>query len=195
MSATEGVLVELKRKVLRRFYEPLLLLNALGQVRGSRIKPELDSATSEPNHQKIRRSFADGIAYICAYNIGPDFVTAAALESSPEGVIVWLAANAAVKPKVFTFLKGVLDDLSYVAIQRDASERYRAGLRIQEALVAKVVAFSEARLRVYYKRARTFIRACLTTLGDSDQLISKSIKTASSDFTKATDEVGQTQLM
>jgi hypothetical protein len=164
MSATDGVLVELKRKVIRRFYEPLLLVNALGQVRGVRIKPELDSATSEPNHQKTRRSFADGVAYICAYDIGPDFVTTAALESSPEGVIVWLAANKAVKPKVFTFLKGmkgVLDDLSNVAIQRSARERYPAGVQLQEVLETKVVAFSEARLLVYYRRARTLIRTCL----------------------------------
>ena len=55
------------RKLLRRFYEPLLLLSALGQIRGQRIKPESDANSISPNIQKLRRSFVDGIAYICAY--------------------------------------------------------------------------------------------------------------------------------
>ena len=32
----------IKRKVLRRFCEPLLLLSALGQIRGERIKSEIN---------------------------------------------------------------------------------------------------------------------------------------------------------
>jgi hypothetical protein len=197
MSQAEGGLVVLKRKVLRRFYEPLLLLNALGQVRGNRIKPDLDSATSGPNHQKTRRSFADGIAYICAYNKGPDYVTATALERSPQGTIVWLAANSEIKPEVLCFLQNVLDDLDHIATQGNAGERDRFGERMQDNFLTKIVAFNEARLRSYYKKAKVLAEACLPVLGHGDQPNRKSIRRALSFHHSgiSPDEVDRVQLI
>ena len=68
-----------KRKVLRRFYEPLWLLSALGQIRGERIKSEINIDPLSPNIQKLRRSFVDRIAYIHASEKEPSRVTAVAL--------------------------------------------------------------------------------------------------------------------
>jgi hypothetical protein len=191
MFKAEDTLVELKRKVLRRFYEPLLLLSAFGQVRGDRIKPDPDSETSGPNHQKTRRSFANGIAYICAYDKCPDCVTATALESSPQGTIVWLAANAEIKPNVISFLENVLDDLGRIAAQGNAGEQYRFNAQELDNLLTKVVAFNETRLRVYYKQAIALTKTCLAVLGDADQPVRKSIRTAPSTqhSDKAPDEV------
>jgi hypothetical protein len=169
MSEVEGKLIELRRKVLRRFYEPLLLLHSLGQVRGARTKPELHFDSSGPNHQKIRRSFADGIAYICAYDKGPDYVTASALEKSPEGIIVWLAANAEIKPKVITFLERTLDDLSHIAAQGDSSDRQRTGLQSQENILTRIVAFNQNRIQAYYKLAKSFTTSCLAIIREHCQ--------------------------
>jgi hypothetical protein len=169
MSKVEGELVELRWKVLRRFYEPLLLLHALGQIRGARIKPELNFDLSGPNHQKIRRSFADGIAYISAYDKGPDYVTASALEKSPQGIIVWLAANAEIKPEVVTFLGSVLDDLGHIAVQSSASERQRIGLQMNEDLLTRIVTFNKNRLQVYYGTAKKFTATCLTVIQEAHQ--------------------------
>jgi hypothetical protein len=170
MSKVEGELVQLRRKVLRRFYEPLLLLHALGQVRGARIKPELNFDTSGQNHQKIRRSFADGIAYISAYEKGPDYVTASALEKSPQGIIVWLAANADIKPEVITFLESVLEDLGHIAAQSNASDRQQIGIQMKESLLTRIVTFNKNRLQAYYKTAKGFTVTCLAVIREAGQL-------------------------
>jgi hypothetical protein len=197
MSQAEGGLVGLKRKVLRRFYEPLLLLNALGQVRGNRIKPDPDSATSGSNLRKTRRSFADGIAYICAYNKGPDYVTATALERSPQGTIVWLAANSEVESKVLDFLQDVLDVLGNIATQSNREERYRLGEQMKDNFLTKIVVFNEARLRSYYSRTKSLFEACLPVLEHDGQPNRKSIKTAPSfqHSGNALDEVDRVQLI
>ncbi len=153
-------------EVLRRFYEPLLLLNALGQIRGKRIKPELVTDDSGPNRQKIRRSFADGIAYICACEKDPDHVTATALEQTPQGITVWLAANGDIEEKVIPFLEDVLFDLHYVAEQNSASERQNAGRQILDGLITRVIAFNESRIQVYYRKARRYVSQCLVVMGE-----------------------------
>jgi hypothetical protein len=157
-------LVRLRPKVLRRFYEPLLLLNALDQIRGARIKPDLASSITGLNHQKIRHSFADGIAYICAYKKEPDYVTAAALEKTPQGISVWLAANANIEPKVIHFLEGILVDLRRVAEQEDANGRHQTGRKIRESLTVRVVAFNQPRIQAYYIMAKNYVRQCLVVI-------------------------------
>jgi hypothetical protein len=179
MSERAGTEVGWRRKVLRRFYEPLLLLNALGQVRGERLKPELNIEINASNHQKTRRAFADGIAYICAYTRGPDSVTATALESSPQGVILWLAANASIKPEVTIFLRGILNALASIAEQNDAIERRRLGEQIRESLLTRTITFNSARLLSYHHLVKGFIKECLPRIQQAGQLTRKSTDTQS----------------
>jgi hypothetical protein len=156
--------IQLRHKVLRRFYEPVLLLNALGPVRGSRIKPQLDSNDVVYNHRKIRRSFADGIAYISAYQKEPDYVTAVALERTPQGIDIWIAANENIEPKVIKFLEGILQDLSYISRKGDVMERHRAADSAREDLTRKVVIFNIPRIVGYYKAISKRVEQCLTCM-------------------------------
>jgi hypothetical protein len=179
MPEQPGRVVPLRRKVLRRFYEPLLLLNALGQIRGERIKPELNPDTPASSHQKTRRAFADGIAYICAYERGPDCVTATALESSPQGVIVWLATNTPINPKVTTFLQGILKDLALIAEQRDAIERRQLGETLRETLLTRIITFNSTRLSSYHHLINGFAKDCIPLIQQTVQSPRKSIDTQS----------------
>ena len=157
--------VPISRKVLRRFYEPLLLLNALGQIRGKRIKPESDPNSLSPNIQKLRRSFVDGIAYICAYEKGSRRVTAAALEKTPQGITVWLAANEKLEEKVIQFLETVLSDIQRIAELDDRESRHRKGEQTVEDLTSRVVAFNAPRIQTYCEQvARKHAPACLDTI-------------------------------
>jgi hypothetical protein len=174
MSEKLGEVVELKLKVVHNFYEPLLLLNALGQVRGKRIKPELNLDSPTSDHQRARRSFADGIAYICAYDRGPDFVTAAALENSPQGVIVWLAFNANVECNVPKFLQGILNDLAAIAEQNTGTERLQKGSQIRESLLTRIITFNEARISAYHGCVKSFTEKCLPLLKKARQMLRKS---------------------
>ena len=157
----------LSRKILRRFYEPLLLLNALGQIRGDRIKPESDTNSISPNIHKLRRSFVDGIAYICAYEKGVRRVTAAALERTPEGILIWLAANENIEEKVIQFLGMILSDIQHIAELDDMEDRQREGDQLPEDLTTRIVAFNGPRIQTYYEQvARKHAPACLDTISN-----------------------------
>ena len=153
------------RKILRRFYEPLLLLSALGQMRGERIKAESDANSMSPNIQKLRRSFVDGIAYICAYEKGPRRVTAATLERTPQGITVWLAANGKIGENVLSFLENVLSDIQRIAELDDREKRQREGGQTLEHLTSRIVSFNVPRIQTYYEQvARKLVPACLDTI-------------------------------
>jgi hypothetical protein len=139
----------IRHKVTRRFYEPLLLLHALSPIRGERIKSEIIPDDPESNHIQLRRTFTNAIAYICAYKKGPDHVTAAALEKTPQGVVVWLSANADVEEGVVTFLEGILACV-YQVVEKDSVEdlHYQASLATQR-LASMIVDFQAPRLNVY----------------------------------------------
>jgi hypothetical protein len=169
MAENGGSLQLPKRKVLRRLYEPLLLLSALGQVRGERIKKNIEPDITEVDHTKARRSFADGLAYISSYDKDPDLVTAVALERAPSGVIVWLAANAGVQPKVKAFIQSVLNDLNTVAIQSTAIERRNKGIELYEPILTDVINFNEKRLGVYDNKIKKLISSCFPTINEASK--------------------------
>lgn len=136
-------------KVLRRFYEPLLLLNALDSIRGGRIKAEIVSDNTGINHTQIRRSFADAIAYICAYKKGPNYVTAAALEKTPQVVVVWLAANSGIGQNVTDFLDCILARVQEVANRDDVEDREQAAHLATEELSSLITKFLTPKLEIY----------------------------------------------
>jgi hypothetical protein len=155
----------LTRKVLRRFYEPLLLLYALDPIRGERTKAASFTDDVEPNHGKRRRLIADDIAYIAAYKKGPDHVTATALEKTPQGITVWLAANSNIESKVEKFLKRVLLILQQVAEYENPAERRQAGNLALTLLQEDIIAFTAPKLQTYYKLiASKYILPCLDVI-------------------------------
>jgi hypothetical protein len=152
---------QVRPKVLRRFYEPLLLLNALDQMRGARIKPDVSDENLGPNQRKIRRSLVDGLAYICAFKKHPDYVTAVALERTPQEVVIWLAANADIKPQVVGFLESVVRDLCSIARNGTASQRHQTGLSVETVLLPRIIDFNKSRIQTYFKLAQTYAFVCL----------------------------------
>jgi hypothetical protein len=167
MATSAKEIIPIRYKVTRRFYEPLLLLDALGSIRGGRIKSETVPDDTGTNHTQVRRAFADAIAYICAYKKGPEYVTAAALEKTPQGVVVWLAANSKVEDKVFEFLKIVLAQVQKVAEQDDVKDRQQAAVSVTERLSFEITNFLSPRLEVYHKKiTKDLIEPCQEVLTD-----------------------------
>ena len=160
-SVNEEALVPMRRKVERRFYEPLLLLSALGQMRGERVKAEIITDTLCPNIQQIRRNFVDGIAYICSFEREPKRVTAVAMEKRPQGIIVWLAANENIGEKVVQFLGSVLSNIHQISAPPDREDRLKESGRIREELVSRIIDFNTPRIITYYG----LVLSTLTRLG------------------------------
>ena len=157
---------QVRRKVLRRFYEPLLLLNSLGQIRGPRIKSEANSNALSPNIHELRRAFVNDIAYICAYEKSPHCVTAVALEKTPQGITVWVAANEKLKEKVIQFLKSVLSDIQRISKLSDRDSRQREGDRIEEELTSRTIIFNTSRILTYYKQVVEQVPKCVEIIGE-----------------------------
>ncbi|TGO82577.1 hypothetical protein BPOR_0801g00010 [Botrytis porri] len=127
-------LIPVAPKLLKRFYEALILLTVFGSNRGSRILEEetptdgfddeildIDMNTSaleanrnqemdEMSRTKLRRSFTRHLAYLCDYEKGGDSTTAIALQQLDKGGIVYhVAWNKYSRPeRGVEFLKMVL---------------------------------------------------------------------------------------
>ena len=160
---------QVRRKVLRRFYEPLLLLSSLGQIRGPRIKSEASTNTLSPNIYKLRRAFVDGIAFICAFEKGPHCVTAVALEKTPQGITVWVAANEKLEEKVIQFLESILLDIRRISEPSDRASRQGEGDRLEEELTSRTITFNTPRILTYYKQVVQRVPKCLEIIREAHE--------------------------
>jgi hypothetical protein len=158
---------QLKPKLLRRFYEPVVLLNAIDNIRGHRTKPETNFDDIDSGIRKTRRAFADSIAYICAYDRGPDFVTAVGLEKLPQGINVWLAANNNIEQKVVAFLAEILQHLQEIGAHDWLPMRCSAAIAKHGMLSCKIVTFDARKLQQYRDIIKMkYVQPCLAIIGE-----------------------------
>lgn len=145
------IFVPVAPKLLKRFYEALILLTVFGSNRGSRILEEeiptdslddealdIDISISvldvnkkhemnEISRTKLRRSFTRHLAYLCDYEKGGDSTTAIALQQIDMGGVVYhVAWNKISRPeKGVEFLRKVLGLLGCAACDgiKDSKEK------------------------------------------------------------------------
>ena len=101
--------VEIGWKLLRRSYEPMLLLKLLDPVRGEHTGRSTIQERSALSPIELRRSFADKLAYLCDFRKGGDTTTAVALQSTPQGLVIHCASNEPMKPRVVDFIHDILN--------------------------------------------------------------------------------------
>ena len=154
-------------KKLRRFYEPLLFLDALGQVRGDRTKARPPLETDRPEAIKACRDFSDAIAYIAAREKKPACVTAAVLGRTATNVTVLIAANENVKQEVIDFLKSLLQKIADVAAVKPEKQRREKCEELLPIATNDVITFGNMRLKVYYGLTRGKVEEFLTDLDAS----------------------------
>ena len=144
--------VDIGWKLLRRFYEPMLLLNLLDPVRGQRVDRPTDPEHGALSSTELRRAFVDKLAYLCDFKKGGDTITAIALQNSPQGVVIHCAANDHVKPRVKDFIRETLELLV------TASDANHA--EVEALIFKKAISLSRDRLRIYWKWADEMIIKC-----------------------------------
>lgn len=98
------------QQLINRFYEPLILLEALGKVRGS-----LTPRRKERDPEGIRRQFRDDLAFLCEYTKGGDACTAIGIEDRPQCAVYWVAANVDPESTIVPFLISVLEELRNIS--------------------------------------------------------------------------------
>ncbi|OKL62232.1 hypothetical protein UA08_02341 [Talaromyces atroroseus] len=110
-------------RILARFYEPLFLLQALGQTRGVHTRRERDSN----DVTETRRKFLENLCFVCDFAQGGESCTAIGLEERVDKYVFWLASNGK-HPNIADFLKSALKFLCLTAshlaeLEPDATER------------------------------------------------------------------------
>jgi hypothetical protein len=159
--------IESRKKILRRFYEPLLLLEALKRVSQTPSRPDADEPRSSST-TGLRRAFVDGIAYLCAYERISDNVTAAALAKTPRGLVLWLATNGGVSRPTITFLEAILQDLHHIAAQETPVGRQTKATQITPNLLRQAVTFAASRLQKYVNSIKNIeLQKCIQLMRDS----------------------------
>lgn len=143
---SHGVPVE--PKLLKRFYEALVILSILGRNRGEATAEEELSHESDPstlNARGLRRSFTRHLAYLCDYEKGGDRATAIALQQRPQGVTYRFASNKSPKgqDRAEAFLKRILH-----VLRRTGTENASA---TERTIFSESVAFSRPRIEGYSK--------------------------------------------
>ncbi|CDM26246.1 unnamed protein product [Penicillium roqueforti FM164] len=163
--------MEHQPKRLRLLYEPLCLLRILSEVRGDRIKPG-DIFPEGPglSATKSYRSFVDAIAYICAYRKRPGYVTAAALEQTPDAIVILLAANDGIDTAVVTLLEKVLIILSWIIENPTVRLDTKEGREVMKILTVHVLGLNAPKIFEYYQQVNKLVSLVMGRLNAEPKL-------------------------
>jgi hypothetical protein len=135
----------MKPKLLRRFYEALVLLRVLGQVQGERFDGEAfeDNNVDRMQAVELRRKVMYNLCVMCDFQKGGDSVTAIAMECLPSGPCYWIGVNGCLK-KIKALLNEVLGLLQG---QRFPTEPNT----LEDRLFQKFVLFQRPRIKEYWR--------------------------------------------
>ncbi|KAK3723887.1 hypothetical protein LTR37_001371 [Vermiconidia calcicola] len=141
--------LQLQPKLMRRFYEVLVLLRVLSQVQGAKLCGDTleEGGFDHLGAMEMRRKTMYHLCVMCDYLKGGDTVTAIASENIPCGPRYWIAANDHLE-KIKCFLIEVLKMLE----TQVEMEAYNSELHVfEQRLFAKFVSFQKARIKQYWK--------------------------------------------
>lgn len=110
-------------KLLCRFYEPLILLRALGQTRGTHTSAPQDASPTQSKRRRLLRN----LSYLCDYEKGGETISAIGLEENEQCFVFWVASNSTgSRDKIVQFLKSCLAEIQRIFKleneQRNAAE-------------------------------------------------------------------------
>ncbi|KFY28260.1 hypothetical protein V493_03027 [Pseudogymnoascus sp. VKM F-4281 (FW-2241)] len=153
------------KKLLRRFYEPLVLLHVLDPNGEQRIPRAWEDAdTVHMQLRNLRRNFLNQLAYVCDYINGGDSVTAIALEVQPSVVTFWMASNSEVSTLTTSFLRGILKTLQGL----DLTQSEDSMIFTEAEISQRCIEFSIRRVKTYHNFMQKYLRQCLATLRGSE---------------------------
>ncbi|KAJ5496812.1 hypothetical protein N7463_008799 [Penicillium fimorum] len=160
-----NLLIAHQPRKLRLLYEPLCLLHTLSEVRRDRIKPgDVSYETVESNQPKYCRNFVDAIAYICAYQKKSGYVTAVALEETPDAIVILLAANNGIDTAVQNLLEKVSVIILWIVqnstVQLDTKE-VQGVMRI---LTHYVLSLNAPKIFEYYQQVNKSVSSVMGRL-------------------------------
>ncbi|KAI1661202.1 hypothetical protein F4813DRAFT_346782 [Daldinia decipiens] len=141
-------------RLLRRFYEPLILLRVLGQTRGTHTLVSQDDKSQ--SRQFRRRRLLRNLSYLCDYEKGGDTTSSIALEDTDQCYIFWIASNTArAGNRNLGFLKASLEQIRHIIVLK---EEQRSPLEVR--FTRAWVNFAERRVKKEVKLLSRAINEC-----------------------------------
>ena len=143
-----------RQRLLNRFYEPLFLLNALGQTRGNHTTPPFEP---DAGRAQVRR-FLQNLCYICDFKKGGSACTAIGLEELDTCYNFCVASNKE-SGKIAAFLETSLRALQAIAHPSGTNYDYKDSTFLQLC-----IEFAAERIEGEKKCLRRGVKDCLSTI-------------------------------
>ncbi|KAK6063250.1 hypothetical protein SCUP515_12573 [Seiridium cupressi] len=122
--------------LIKRYYEPCILLKVLGQTRGRHTTVIEEKGTL----QFSRRRLLGNLSYLCDYAKGGITTVAIGLEEQPNNYNLWVASNGSKElDKMVKFLTSVLEDIRAIISPPSPSDI--------DPFVRKCIEFSSSRVK------------------------------------------------
>lgn len=138
--------------ILRRFYDPLVLLNVIDPTRGAE-RPDLIKDSGFSDRSKLWRNFLDQLSWICDSETGGDTVTAIGAQKTVEFSVFWLASNSNAREKAKEHAVTVLEQLNRL-IRADGT----SVAQIEQEICGQCISFSFKRIKSYASQLLTAVR-------------------------------------
>lgn len=147
-----------EERQLSRFYEPLILMDILGNVRKEHdvVKSFSFLDISQLPIKNVRRQFLRDLSYMCDYKKGGDTVTAIGLQKTPQCYVFWVAANTCPNKKIVPFLKKLLKRLQVVSRNENAVTDEDE----EHSLAAMCIHFANKRIKDYCSLLKPLFEMC-----------------------------------
>lgn len=133
----------MNERLLRRFYEPLVLLKVLDPTRGAH-RPDLVTERGLDDNSKLWRKYVDQLSLVCDFEKGGDTVTAVAAQQTNEAPIYWVASNSNSREKARDHLAWILACLNRLYASSPIS-----AAQLQEEITARCIDLSSNRIKTY----------------------------------------------
>lgn len=153
-------------KLLRRFYEPLVLLGVLDPTRGAH-RPDLVAERGLNEPSKLWRNFLDQLSWLCDSNPGGDTVTSVAAQKTIDHPCFWVASNSTARRRARDHLEWLFACLTPLYTATTVSTA-----QIEDQIFVRCVIFSSKRVKTYttwllqaIREARGAMRAATTSEG------------------------------
>jgi hypothetical protein len=130
-------------KLLRRFYEPLVLLKVLDPTRGAH-RPDLVTERGLDDNSKLWRNYVDQLLFVCNFDKGGDTVTAVAAQQTNEAPIYWLASNSNSRQKARDHLLWIFACLDRLNVSSPISIT-----QLQDEITARCINLSSDGIKTY----------------------------------------------
>ncbi|KAI1103870.1 hypothetical protein F4804DRAFT_352612 [Jackrogersella minutella] len=168
-------------KLLCRFYEPLILLEALGPTRGTHTSALLNA----PNAQCERRRLLDNLSYLCDYDKGGDTTSAIGLEENDRCFVFWVASNAdTASNKIVGFLNSSLEEIHSVNHEEDNIDDF------ENNFIRKCIKFAESRVKKEIRLLSRAVEIGKKRFGNSKLVEDSKLITWLSQFTSSSHRSG-----